>query len=646
MGEIPRASEPRVQAGRTNLLFTIADSTPRAKAPAPPGAPRISGMRKLTQTLKNLLRRRGERTMNAKRNSISRFLSLFVVLSVIIPAILSGPVQVALAAQTAWLSPTGNAAASGYTALTNPTYAYGDDTNNATGTNLSSSTTYGQQYLTYTLSIPSGAVLQGIEVRVDYYLSNNNGTNTLSADLSTDGTNWTTADTDTSEPQSQATVILQPTDPLWGRTWTATDLTNLRVRVRMARSSSTTGTFYLDWVSVRLTYNRQPNQPTSLTTDNVTNNPDVTNVNPVFRWTWSDPDGDAQAQSRVEVNTQSNFAGTVMWDSGWVTNNAPNNSTASATYAGTALVFANTTYYWRVTTRDGSGASNNTSPVSAVAQFTTHSNQPPNQPTNVSPAPPPNPLFVNTGNPTFTWSPFSDPNAGDTQSQFYIQVRQNPGSYFYRSTTPSGSANTYNSSWNLADGAYCWNVRVYDNYGAPSALSTETCFTVDTAAPTSSASSPTYANASPFQVTASATEPITASGVASVTLYYRGPTGSWTAFGQINGAGPYSWNFTPSLGNGTYYFQSRACDNAGNCQTAPSGGTGTGNSSTIYDTVAPTSSINPVPAGPINSGAIALPWTASDATSGLIANGVTLWYKFGTGGTWTTDGKLLAIELK
>ncbi|MBI1879062.1 MAG: hypothetical protein HYR94_12730 [Chloroflexi bacterium] len=285
------------------------------------------------------------------------------VLLIVLLLILS--VSVALAATTGFFSPSQSATVPGTTTLTNPDFAFADDANNATG-NFSSGTTLGRQYFGFGASIPAGTVLQGIEVQAQYWITGTNGTNTLEVALSTDGTNWTIVDTDTNEPQSQTSAIFQPTgNPLWGRTWTATDLTNLRVRVRMSSSSGTNKPFNLDWISVRLTYNQQPNTPTNSTP---TNGATISNVNP-----------------------------------------------------------------------------------------------------------------------TFTWSAFSDPDAGNTQSQFQVQLRQNPGNYtpaFRDSGAVNSSANIYTpTSWNLPDGGYCWQVRVSDNSGASNATgaySAETCFTVNT----------------------------------------------------------------------------------------------------------------------------------------------------------------------
>jgi VCBS repeat-containing protein len=264
-------------------------------------------------------------------------------------------------------------------------------------------------------------------------------------------------------------------------------------------------------------------------------------------------------------------------------------------------------------------------------------NTQPNTPTNAAP---PDGATVTTRNPTFTWSDFSDPDAGDAQNQFHIQLRQNPGSYtptpFREFTSGTSSANSYTpTTWDLPDGNYCWHVQVRDNSGASNALSdysTETCFTVDATPPTSSASSPAYANA-PFPVTASASD--SGSAVANVRLYYRGPTGNWAQYGSaISSPGPYQWDFTPGLGDGTYYFQSVACDTVNNCETTPSGNTGVGDDSTVYDTTPPTSQATS-PAYD-NGGSIAVDWTASDAGGSGVAN-VVLWYRLNAG-TWTDSG--------
>jgi hypothetical protein len=86
------------------LLFTIADSTLRAKTPAPPsGGSRISGMRKLAQILKNLLRRRGVRTM--KTHTSSRLWTTLFSIFVIVAALLNGATRV-LADPSPWTQTT------------------------------------------------------------------------------------------------------------------------------------------------------------------------------------------------------------------------------------------------------------------------------------------------------------------------------------------------------------------------------------------------------------------------------------------------------------------------------------------------------------------------------------------------------------
>ena len=84
-----------------------------------------------------------------------------------------------------------------------------------------------------------------------------------------------------------------------------------------------------------------------------TNPSGVTDPTPAFSAIYNDPDsGDIANKYRVEVNTASNFGGTVMWDSGSggtsMANTTAGDRCPDITYAGTALA-GSTTYYWRIT---------------------------------------------------------------------------------------------------------------------------------------------------------------------------------------------------------------------------------------------------------------------------------------------------------
>jgi ligand-binding sensor domain-containing protein len=104
---------------------------------------------------------------------------------------------------------------------------------------------------------------------------------------------------------------------------------------------------------------------------------------------------------------------------------------------------------------------------------------------------------------------------------------------------------------------------------------------VDAVAPTSNASSPTYANGA-FPVSWSASDE--ASGVFSTTLWVKyGSGGTWTETGlsqrgEISG----TFTYTPTQGDGIYYFATVAEDWMGNTQATP---TGSGDTSTVYGTI-------------------------------------------------------------
>jgi hypothetical protein len=103
-----------------------------------------------------------------------------------------------------------------------------------------------------------------------------------------------------------------------------------------------------------------------------TNPSGITDPTPAFSAIYNDPDsGDIANKYRVEVNTQSNFGGTIMWDSGAggtsMTNTTEGNRCPDIIYAGSAL--ANSTqYFWRITFWDDD---NTEGTVSAIQNFTT-----------------------------------------------------------------------------------------------------------------------------------------------------------------------------------------------------------------------------------------------------------------------------------
>jgi hypothetical protein len=103
--------------------------------------------------------------------------------------------------------------------------------------------------------------------------------------------------------------------------------------------------------------NNAPTAPTSLLAEGETNPTDVLNVRPEFNAIYNDPDtSDTSSYYEVEVNTASDFTGTVMWDSDKTPMLETDEGTRSPniTYNGTTLTYNGQTYYWRIRFWDSS----------------------------------------------------------------------------------------------------------------------------------------------------------------------------------------------------------------------------------------------------------------------------------------------------
>jgi hypothetical protein len=104
----------------------------------------------------------------------------------------------------------------------------------------------------------------------------------------------------------------------------------------------------------------------------------------------------------------------------------------------------------------------------------------------------------------------------------------------------------------------------------------------DTTAPApGTATSPFYVASGTITVSYSgASDETNGSGLKKVELWYRfGPAGTWTNSTLLNTNASGSFTFTPGSGNGVYYFDLVAEDNASNRSVAV---TGFGDCSTIY----------------------------------------------------------------
>ena len=185
----------------------------------------------------------------------------------------------------------------------------------------------------------------------------------------------------------------------------------------------------------------------------------ITGTRATITWTT-----DEVANSQVEYGLTTSYGSSTTLDSNLVTAHSVNLTGLTS----------QTTYHYRVKSADGSG----NSASSADYTFTTL-NQPPNQPSNVSPA------NVSTGmtlTPTLQSSVFHDPDAGDTHGASRWQVTAIPSNYL-NLVFDSGTDNLNLTQLTLPAGilngntTYYWRVCHQDNYGAWSSWSAQTSFT-------------------------------------------------------------------------------------------------------------------------------------------------------------------------
>ncbi len=168
---------------------------------------------------------------------------------------------------TGFLSPTANQVMTGGDGNgfeVNPAQAYSDDGLFAadfnSGTGASTSCTSPRKdrhaYASYSITLPGGAVVQGIEVRLDGKADSVTGAPFFCVQLSADGgVTWTTGKASAPLGTSEATYLLGGSSDAWGRTWSASQLSNASFRVLITSVASITDRdFSLDYAAVKVYY--------------------------------------------------------------------------------------------------------------------------------------------------------------------------------------------------------------------------------------------------------------------------------------------------------------------------------------------------------------------------------------------------------
>ncbi len=259
--------------------------------------------------------------------------------------------------------------------------------------------------------------------------------------------------------------------------------------------------------------NTAPTAPTSPFTNGATNPTGVITLTPYFSAIFNDPDtGNTGVHYQIQVNTNSSYTGTIMWDTGKTSMSATAIGARSPniTYAGTTLSFNGTTYYWRIKFWDNKGADG---PWSSTAQFTM--NTAPTAPTSLLTNGATNPTDI-PSNPYFS-AIFNDADSGNTGVHYQIQVNTNSsytgtmmwdtGKTSMSATSPGArSPNiTYDGdTLDINQVTYYWRIRFWDNIGTTSPWSANAQFTtapapsVPTSLLTNGATNPTNVVPSPY----------------------------------------------------------------------------------------------------------------------------------------------------
>src|SRR4051812_28091238 len=169
--------------------------------------------------------------------------------------------------------------------------------------------------------------------------------------------------------------------------------------------------------------------------------------------------------------------------------------------------------------------------------------------------------------------------------------------------TPDSPVFTYTPT--AGDGRYAFYTVAVDNAGnsEPQKLTEDGATTVDSTAPTSSASAPATSKAGPIPIAYSADDG-SGSGVASVELWAKGPADS--GYGLVNTDSTPdspSFSYDPTQGDGTYSFYTVAIAALGNREAAPT-------QRDAQPLVAPPAPSSPAPAPASSTGAIPITYSA------------------------------------
>lgn len=132
------------------------------------------------------------------------------------------------------------------------------DTNSGTGTATTCNSTAKDRHVlsNFGFSVPAGATIQGIEVKLNSKVDSTTGAPKFCVEFSWNGgASWTAPVTSATLSTAETMYIMGGVTNTWGRAWTNSDFDNANFRMRLTMVASNTSRDYsLDWVGVQVRY--------------------------------------------------------------------------------------------------------------------------------------------------------------------------------------------------------------------------------------------------------------------------------------------------------------------------------------------------------------------------------------------------------
>jgi type II secretory pathway pseudopilin PulG len=175
----------------------------------------------------------------------------------------------AVTTDTGFLNPSAEAADTGGDGNgfeSSPTQGYTNDGNYAvdnnsgtgTSTNCTDSGKDRHRYYNYTVSLPTGANISGIEVLLQARVNSLSGSPDPKScvELSWDGgATWTSSQSQTYTSTNEREYYFGGSSDTWGRTWSESELTNANFQIRITNvANDNTRDFRLDWAALKVYY--------------------------------------------------------------------------------------------------------------------------------------------------------------------------------------------------------------------------------------------------------------------------------------------------------------------------------------------------------------------------------------------------------